>query len=288
MSTIVAPSSDDPSARGQALPKRRQQIGAALGDAASVLSALPSSQGTNASAGKARSVLLVVLPSSLHPPERDATKKTYRTFLAFPYGVLTIASYLKRFAAALGHVEILDLNLPGEDTPEAQLARKLAAMAPDIVGFSMSYDVSYPWLTSMAAAVRRHDPNICIVAGGAAITTAYAEVIADCEVDACCYSEGEVAFKELVDADNMAEALTRDPWVTKTKLRAAPLYDNLDRIIDVDYSLVDVPAYSMREAFSPFTKFSASSKQFFIVTSRVSSRSARVSPGSPITKKPWQ
>ena len=268
MSTIVAPSSDDPSARGQALPKRRQQIGAALGDAASVLSALPSSQGTNASAGKARSVLLVVLPSSLHPPERDATKKNYRTFLAFPYGVLTIASYLKRFAAALSHVEILDLNLPGEDTPEAQLARKLAAMAPDIVGFSMSYDVSYPWLTSMAAAVRRHDPNICIVAGGAAITTAYAEVIADCEVDACCYSEGEVAFKELVDADNMAEALTRDPWVTKTKLRAAPLYDNLDRIIDVDYSLVDVPAYSMREAFSPFTKFSASSKQFFIVTSR--------------------
>jgi anaerobic magnesium-protoporphyrin IX monomethyl ester cyclase len=268
VSTIVAPSSDDPSARGQALPKRRQQIGAALGDAASMLSALPRSQGTNASAGKARSVLLVVLPSSLHPPERDATKKAYRTFLAFPYGVLTIASYLKRFAAALGHVEILDLNLPGEDTPEAQLACKLAATAPDIVGFSMSYDVSYPWLTSMAAAVRRHDPNICIVAGGAAITTAYAEVIADCEVDACCYSEGEVAFKELVDADNMAEALTRDPWVTKTKLRAAPLYDNLDRIIDVDYSLVDVPAYSMREAFSPFTKFSASSKQFFIVTSR--------------------
>jgi anaerobic magnesium-protoporphyrin IX monomethyl ester cyclase len=268
VSTIVAPSSDDPSARGQALPKRRQQIGAALGDAASMLSALPRSQGTNASAGKARSVLLVVLPSSLHPPERDATKKAYRTFLAFPYGVLTIASYLKRFAAALGHVEILDLNLPGEDTPEAQLACKLAATAPDIVGFSMSYDVSYPWLTSMAAAVRRHDPNICIVAGGAAITTAYAEVIADCEVDACCYSEGEVAFKELVDADNMAEALTRDPWVTKTKLRAAPLYDNLDRIIDVDYSLVDIPAYSMREAFSPFTKFSASSKQFFIVTSR--------------------
>ena len=93
-------------------------------------------------------------------------------------------------------------------------------------------------------------------------------IIAECEVDACCYSEGEVALKELVDAENVADALTRDPWVTKTKLRAAPLYDNLDRIIDVDYSLVDVPAYSMREAFSPFTKFSTSSKQFFIVTSR--------------------
>jgi len=132
----------------------------------------------------------------------------------------------------------------------------------------MSYDVSYPWLKSMAAAVREHDPNVCIVAGGAAVTTAYAEVIAGCDLDACCYSEGEVALKDLVDANDLAAALTRDPWVTKTKLRAAPAYDDLDRIIDVDYSLVDVPAYSMKEAFSPFTKFNASSKQFFIVTSR--------------------
>ena len=156
----------------------------------------------------ARSVLLVVLPSNLGAPQLDASKKTHRTYLAFPYGVLTIASYLKRFAAALGQVEILDLNLPSDDPPEELLARKLAAMTPDIVGFSMSYDVSYPWLKSMAAAVKQHDPNICIVAGGAAITTAYAEVIAGCDVDACCYSEGEVALKELIDADDVATALT--------------------------------------------------------------------------------
>ena len=73
---------------------------------------------------------------------------------------------------------------------------------------------------------------------------------------------GEVAFKELVDADDVSDRTLRDPWVTRTKLRAAPVYDDLDRIVDVDYSLVDVPAYSMQEAFSPFTKFSASSKQF--------------------------
>jgi radical SAM superfamily enzyme YgiQ (UPF0313 family) len=267
-STIGASSSNDSPAQVDALPRLEQQSGTARHDVGSPSLAPASLQRTNAAANAARYVLLVVLPSSLCPPERDATKKTYRTYLAFPYGVLTIASYLKRFAAALSQVEILDLNLPGDDTPEALLARKLAAMNPDIVGFSMSYDVSYPWLKSMAAAVRRHDPNICIVASGAAITTAYAEVITGCEIDACCYSEGEVAFKELVDADDMAEALTRDPWVTKTKSLAVPVYDDLDRIIDVDYSLVNVPAYSMREAFSPFTKFTSSSKQFFIVTSR--------------------
>jgi anaerobic magnesium-protoporphyrin IX monomethyl ester cyclase len=253
MSTIGAFNSDDSQAQVQA-PRRRAQKG--------------SSRVTKPPARVARSVLLVVLPSDLGAPQIDATKKTHRTYLAFPYGVLTIASYLKRFAAALSQVKILDLNLPGGESPEALLARELAAMTPDIVGFSMSYDVSYPWLRSLAATVRQHDPNICIVAGGAAVTTAYAEVIEDCEIDACCYSEGEVALKELVDADDMTTALARDPWVTKTKLRAAPVYDDLDRIIDVDYSLVDVPAYSMKEAFSPFTRFSASSKQFFIVTSR--------------------
>ncbi len=267
-STIGAPSSDDPHAQLHALWKRGQRSGAVEGDAASQLSASTRSQSKNTQASMTRSVLLVVLPFNLGAPQLDATKKTPRAYLAFPYGVLTIASYLKRFAAALSQVEILDLNLLGDDPPEALLARKLAGMTPDIVGFSMSYDVSYPWLRSMAAAVRRHDPNICIVAGGAAITTAYAEVIAGCEVDACCYSEGEVALKDLVDADDLAVALTRDPWVTKTKQRAAPVYDDLDRIIDVDYSLVDVPAYSMKEAFSPFTKFSSSSKQFCIGTSR--------------------
>jgi len=123
VSTIVASSSDDPYARGQALRRRGQQGSAPQGDAASQSLAPTSSQSTNTPASKTRSVLLVVLPSDLGAPQLDASKKTYRTYLAFPYGVLTIASYLKRFAAALAQVEILDLNLPGDAPPEALLAR---------------------------------------------------------------------------------------------------------------------------------------------------------------------
>ncbi len=268
LSTIGGSSGNNPRAKVRTLRKPEQHKSVAKGDAASPSVAPTTSQGTNMPASTARSVLLVVLPSNLGAPQLDASKNTHRTYLAFPYGVLTIASYLRRFAARLGKVEILDLNLPADDAPDTLLARKLDEVAPDIVGFSMSYDVSYPWLRSMAAAARRHDPAVCIVAGGPAITTAYSEIIAECDLDACCYSEGEVALKELVDAEDVAAALDRDPWVTRRKLRAAPVYDDLDRIIDVDYSLVDVPAYSMKEAFSPFTKFSTSSKQFFIVTSR--------------------
>ena len=100
---------------------------------------------------RARSVLLVVLPYRLGDATTDSSKKAIRSFLAFPYGVLTLASYLKRFASNLSDVEVLDLNLPSVDSPEAVLNRKLAVMKPDLVGFSMSYDVSYSWLKSLAA-----------------------------------------------------------------------------------------------------------------------------------------
>src|SRR6476620_8494808 len=98
-----------------------------------------------------RSVLLVVLPHLVGTPQTDASKKKTRSYLAFPYGVLTLASYIKRYATNLGQAEILDLNLPDERSPEEVFTEKLIALQPDLVGFSLSYDVSYPWLKKLLA-----------------------------------------------------------------------------------------------------------------------------------------
>ena len=113
-----------------------------------------------------RSVLLVVLPYRLGDATTDTSKKAIRSFLAFPYGVLTLASYAKRYARGLSGVEVLDLNLPTGEAPDMVLSRKLAAMRPDIVGFSMSYDVSYQWLRALTEVAKRHDAAACTVAGG--------------------------------------------------------------------------------------------------------------------------
>ena len=220
-----------------------------------------------------RSLLLVVLPYRLGDATTDTSKRGIRSFLAFPYGVLTLASYARRYAQQLDAVEVLDLNLPTGDSPDAVLSRRLAAMRPDIVGFSMSYDVSYQWLRTLTEVVKRHDAATCVVAGGPAITTAYTEILEDCpHLDAACYSEGEVGLKNLIEAEDIGAALEQDPWVTRAKLERKAvthsLYDDLDKIIDVDYSLVEIDAYSMKEAFSPFTRFVESTKQFFVVTSR--------------------
>ena len=216
---------------------------------------------------------MVVLPYRLGDATTDTSKKAIRSFLAFPYGVLTLASYVRRFAGSLNEVAILDLNLPSGEAPDVILKRKISEMRPDVVGFSMSYDVSYRWLKSLTEAVKAHDDRIYTVAGGPAVTTAYAEILAECtHLDAACYSEGEVGLKGLIEAEDIQLAISKDPWITKEKLlqktTTSPVYDDLDKIIDVDYSLVDINAYSMKEAFSPFTRFAASSKQFFIVTSR--------------------
>ena len=112
------------------------------------------------------------------------------------------------------------------------------------------------------------------MAGGPAITTAYAEFSSDAtHLDAACYSEGEVGLKNLIEAENIAgrdvsRTLGSPRQNCSRSAQRRPSYDDLDKIIDVDYSLVDISAYSMKEAFSPFTRFTASAKQFFIVTSR--------------------
>jgi anaerobic magnesium-protoporphyrin IX monomethyl ester cyclase len=227
-----------------------------------------------------RALLLVVLP---HMPHKlgtvqsadmaGSTRKKIKSFLAFPYGVLTLASYIKRYAASLRRTEILDLNLPAVEDPVGDFKAKLAEIKPEIVGFSMSYDASYEWLKILLDVTKEYNKDIYTVAGGPAVTTAYKEILEECpNLDAGCYSEGEVALKSLLEAEDISVAIQQDPWATREKLAARktikPVYDDLDKIVDVDYDLVDVNAYSMREAFSPFTKFTKDSKQFFIVTSR--------------------
>ena len=110
--------------------------------------------------------------------------------------------------------------------------------------------------------------------GGAAATTAANELLNVIDsIDAVCYSEGEVAIKNLVDALHPEEILKRDPWVTRNSSdrKVNPVYvDSLDEVIDLDYKYVDVKSYSMRESFSPFAvyRYEKDVKQFFLVTSR--------------------
>ncbi len=221
-----------------------------------------------------RKLLMVVLPYVITDGVIDVKKKKVRSFLAFPYGVLTIASYVKKFARNQPVVEILDLNIPDSGLTIEQIYRKkIIDFAPDVVGFSMSYDISFRWLKLFSCLTKTISPKTLQVGGGPAITTAYEEVIKECpNLDAVCYSEGEVALKNLIESLNPLSEFNNPPWISSKNLsqtvKPVAVYEELNNVVDVDYGLVNIDAYSMKEAFSPFTKFKEGAKQFFIVTSR--------------------
>lgn len=222
---------------------------------------------------KQNKCLLVVLPY-LVAATLDKTKKGVRSFLAFPYGVMTMASFVKKNSKKNSDCEILDLNTFDQDQFENKLIEKINSYKPTVIGYSMSFDVSFNYLESLIKLVKKKfSNNIIQIAGGPAASTAYKEILNECnDLDAVCWSEGELALTRLLDSENLYLELEKDPWIQKTnmdkKVPRSFVTEDLDNVIDIDYKLVDVSAYNMKEAFSPFVFKDKNSKQFFIVTSR--------------------
>lgn len=223
---------------------------------------------------KHRSVLFVVLPYLER--KKDATKAKTRSFMAFPYGVLSIATYLRNKAAVMPSMKIVDLNSYTSDRYAEVLEQAIESLQPDIVGISMMFDQSYKHVAAIARQAKRARPSVKVIIGGAAATTAYEEIITDQpDIDALCYSEGEAAMLSLINSENLDDAFMSDPWVTRTALAsgAKPVtvyVPHLNDVINVNYDLIDMSAYSMKEAFSPFASYRNrfDVRQFFLVTSR--------------------
>jgi radical SAM superfamily enzyme YgiQ (UPF0313 family) len=222
----------------------------------------------------ARKVLFVIPPYLGDKVEAIRPTKL-RSFVAFPYGVLCLASYINRATSGAHEVRIIDLNHYRVDQAHAQLIDILNGFKPDIVGISIMFDVSYKYVDGLAATIKDIDPEATIVLGGAAVTTAW-DIILDDQphVDALCYSEGELALAKLLDAEDLQTELLADPWVTRRSIAngrkpKTKTIDNLNKVVPIDYSFINASDYGMLEAFSPFRKARDEDvKQFFIVTSR--------------------
>jgi len=200
-------------------------------------------------------ILFVVLPYMLE--RKDATTKL-RAFVAFPYGVLSIATYLKKNTDA--EVKIFDYNLH-ENLPEM-----LSEYKPDIVAISMMFGNSYKYVGDVALQTKEWNPKTLVVIGGAATRGSYEEILSGqpC-VDMVCDGEGEIPFRKLVTGDQSSA------WVTRDKLQQGivpvkELIHDLDEVIDLDYSFVNIDDYRMEQSFGINLRENA--KQFFVITSR--------------------
>jgi anaerobic magnesium-protoporphyrin IX monomethyl ester cyclase len=222
---------------------------------------------------KKRNILLVVLPYLLSRKNLKSAK--VRSFKAFPYGLLSIATYLKNNAADRINIEVIDCNFSrGEDYLDV-FRQRLADFNPDIVGLSMMFDNSYQYVSEICSAVKEHRPDTLIVMGGQAASSSYAYILKDqADIGAVCFQDGEVPLLRLATSENLQSALNHDSsWMCRDGLEQGRIpqkmvLENIDEVIDIDYSFVDIDGYSMEEAFSPFSRRQKKDKQFFLLTSR--------------------
>lgn len=222
-----------------------------------------------------RNILFIILPYLVR--SKETKNNNTRSVLAFPYGVLSIASYIKANAKGNPNINILDLNLYAENKMPEVIKQHLEKIQPDIVGISMMFDSSYKHLNWISKQIKGYDNKTIVVLGGSAATVSWNMILHEQEyVDALCYTEGEYTMLRLVESENYSETLNNDhAWVTRKSLSKnqipQPRYvENLNEVINIDYELINIKSYSMKEAFSPFSSIRNSDdvRQFYLVTSR--------------------
>ncbi len=220
-----------------------------------------------------KNIVFIVLPYLQHRGAIPSSK--LRSFSAFPYGLLSIATYAKNNATKLNKIEIIDFNTISDGNYFYSVQRKLKELNPDIVGISMMFDNSYFHLEEITKQVKEYRDDIVVVLGGAATVPSYKTILNEQEyIDAICFSEGEIPFLKLIESDDHKAFLESDnSWITRNSLKAGKIpaksyIQNLDDVIDIDYSFININDYNMKESFSPFSGSKPNPKQFFIITTR--------------------
>lgn len=201
----------------------------------------------------------------LIPPINYTEKKSRGRFITthvVPYGVLSIASYIKAYSTKEVEVKILDFNTRDYSLEEMvqEIKENICTMRPGIVGVSALFNPMFPYIEPFFKVVKEVDENIITTLGGAIATNMYREVMEREEnLDAACFSEGEIPFLDLVAAEDKRALLDiHEAWITRKSLMKgqmpkAKLVEDLDTLPLIDYSLVELKYYKARSWYATTT-----------------------------------
>jgi anaerobic magnesium-protoporphyrin IX monomethyl ester cyclase len=208
--------------------------------------------------------ILFIIPPYFHI--RDFVAKSHtsqRPVFTIPYGILSLAAYIKANSKYDIQLEIIDLNLEAfkliniDDDIEGKMANlikdKMLIFIPDIVGISALFNTCYNHLEFISTAVKEINNAVLLVVGGGLATNLYHEILFNFKmIDACCYGEGEMPLCQLVNTNNIDECLDSSAaWITRKSLQLSRkpehvLIQNLDDIPCLDYGLINLNDYQGR------------------------------------------
>jgi radical SAM superfamily enzyme YgiQ (UPF0313 family) len=182
---------------------------------------------------------------------------------ALPTGVLSIAAYVKARSKNDVLVKVLDLNRETfklcnttqniEGGIKNLIKEQMLHFKPDIVGISALFNTCYNYLESISTTCKNLKDDVLIIMGGGIATNLYNEILSHFpNIDALCFSEGEIPVNQLLDAENVCSYFkSSDAWITRDSLNEGRkpqsiFVQNLDEIPFFDYSLLDLNEYKGR------------------------------------------
>jgi anaerobic magnesium-protoporphyrin IX monomethyl ester cyclase len=228
--------------------------------------------------------ILFIIPPYFHIRDYISQSPTsQQPVFTIPYGILSLAAYVKAYSKYDIQLEIMDLNLDAskflnftqdiEGAIQNLIKDRMLNFMPDIVGISALFNTCYNHLEFISASVKEINNDVLLVVGGGLATNLYHEILGNFKlIDACCYGEGEIPFCELVNSENRDEYLKySSSWITHKSLIEGSIpkhafIHNLDDIPFFDYDLIDLNNYMGRSLDKSYSQKSL--REISIHTSR--------------------
>ena len=199
-----------------------------------------------------------------------------------PLGLAYIAAVLENDGREVG---IIDAPLEGYEQvvrladgrlryglPIERIIERIKAFSPDIVGISCSFSTLFEAVCEIARGIKEYDRDMKVCVGGAHPTAVPEEVLGREEIDFVVIGEGEVRFRQLLDALSTREGLSSIDGLGYKEggdIRITPPKDYIQDLDDIPFParhLLDMEKYF--EINRPHGVSTAGKRATTIITSR--------------------
>ena len=198
--------------------------------------------------------ILFVIPDNIGKENRYNSKEQH--LKTVPYGVLSIASYIEKFANKQVNISILDYNIisySNDNEMREYLRVSINEFKPDIIGISAMFNSGYSYINDFTRVAFEERRTALVVVGGIVATNSYEFLLKNYEhLFAACFGEGEIPFLHLINAEQKVSLLENNiSWVTRKSLSEAiepqaSFVQNLNDIPIINYGLIDINSYGER------------------------------------------